>query len=207
MTRSTLTASADNKPSHHGSGCPAATMPCKWAATLRRCRAQDDQRLDLLDDQRTDEVLAGRAGCAATCCRCCRGGLQQDLQASVRHWLCCGPSDWPSSRRSFPQCRSCSAKLDRLPRNGPTAGLAPASMNWSSRLVPRRRRKAWGQRQELDFALRTLMPSRRKATEVALSVSSVSTSRPNGSALRSRQRTSEPTLAGRRSHCPDRSAL
>jgi hypothetical protein len=35
------------------------------------------------------------------------------------------PSDWPSSRRSFPQCRSCSAKLDRLPRNGPTAGLAP----------------------------------------------------------------------------------
>jgi hypothetical protein len=72
---------------------------------------------------------------------------------------------------------------------------------------PRRWRKTWGQRQELEFALRTLMPSRRKATEVALSVSSVSTSRPSGSALRSRQRTSEPTLAGRRSHCPDRSAL
>ena len=36
MTRSTLTASADNKPSHHGSGWPAATMRCKWAATLRR---------------------------------------------------------------------------------------------------------------------------------------------------------------------------
>jgi hypothetical protein len=64
-----------------------------------------------------------------------------------------------------------------------------------------------GQRQAAEFTLRTLVPSTRSATEVALSVSFVSTSRPSGSASRSRQRTSEPTSLGSRNHCPDRSAL
>jgi hypothetical protein len=41
----------------------------------------------------------------------------------------------------FPAVPIVFCELDRLPGNGPTAGLAPASMNWSSRLVPRRWRK------------------------------------------------------------------
>ena len=88
----------------------------------------------------------------------------------------------------------------------PEPPSGPPSRSTSRR--PQHDRQArQGQRQAAEFTFRTLVPSTRIATEVALSVSFVSASRPSGSASRSRQRTSEPTLPGRRNHCPDRSAL
>jgi hypothetical protein len=52
------------------------------------------------------------------------------------------PSNWLRSRRSSRQCRSCSARPGRSPRNGPFAGSAHASMNSSSRQAHRRWRRA-----------------------------------------------------------------
>ena len=49
----------DSKRGRLANGWPAATTRFSLPRNRCRCRAQDGQRLDLVDDQRTDEVLDG----------------------------------------------------------------------------------------------------------------------------------------------------